>query len=96
MSKIINMGDVFRRVIKHYGETTQKEKALEELKELRLEIRRDLDGNGDRQALLEEISDVMNMCLQLCLIHGFDTSDFIPEMERKMRRTLERIEKEQK
>lgn len=84
------------RIIAHFGGYAhQKEKAIEELSELQQALARDLQGEGDRANIIEEIADALVMIAQLVLIYGIHR-----EVERvadeKVNRTLERIEKEQK
>lgn len=84
------------RIIAHFGGYAhQKEKAIEELSELQQALARDLQGEGDRANIVEEIADALVMIAQLVLIYGIHR-----EVERgadeKVNRTLERIEKEQK
>ena len=56
--------------IDHYGIVHQKRKALEELAELAVEIAHDLDRQEDRDAILEELADVIIMCEQMRIIYG--------------------------
>lgn len=84
------------RIIAHFGGYAhQKEKAIEELSELQQALARDLQGEGDRANIVEEIADALVMIAQLVLIYGIHR-----EVERvadeKVNRTLERIEKEQR
>lgn len=84
------------RIIAHYGGyANQKEKAIEELSELQRALARDLQGEGDRANIVEEIADALVMIAQLVLIYGIHR-----DVERvaadKLLRTLARIEKEQK
>lgn len=87
--------NTYEKVIAHYGHEAQKKKAIEELQELIIELSKDLefDGELDKQAMLSEIADVINMCVQLAMI--YDAEDEVEAlMQHKMNRTLERIEKE--
>jgi NTP pyrophosphatase (non-canonical NTP hydrolase) len=86
--------NVYHEVIKHYGEQAQLEKTLEELKELRLEVRRALEGRCDRDALISKIADVHNMLRQLSIIYHINGYDILFKMDEKMNRTMLRIEKE--
>jgi len=84
------------RIVAHFGGYAhQKEKAIEEMTELAQAIARDLQGEGDRANITEEIADVLVMIAQLVLIYGIHR-----EVERvadeKVNRTLERIEREQR
>ena len=84
------------RIIAHYGGYAhQKEKAIEELSELQQAIARDLQGEGDRANITEEIADVLVTVAQLVLIYGI-AYDVQRVADEKVNRTLARIEKEQK
>lgn len=82
------------KAIEHFGEEAQLKKTLEELKELRLEVRRALNGRLDREALVSEMSDVCNMIAQLGWIYAISQEEISYEANRKMQRTMERIQKE--
>ena len=84
------------RIIAHYGGYVhQKEKAIEELSELQQALARDLQGEGDRANIIEEIADALVMIAQLVLIYGIHR-DVERVADEKLLRTLARIEKEQK
>lgn len=84
------------RIIAHYGGYAhQKEKAIEELSELQQALARDLQGEGDRVNIIEEIADALVMIAQLVLIYGIHR-DVESAASHKILRTLVRIEKEQK
>jgi uncharacterized coiled-coil protein SlyX len=86
--------NIYNKVIEHYGVIAQKKKAIEELNELIAEIRKDLDGNYDKQAIISEMADVSNMFEQLLLMYGIVGNDICNEADVKMNRTMLRIEKE--
>ena len=84
------------RIIAHYGGYAhQKEKAIAELSELQQALARDLQGEGDRANIIEEIADALVMIAQLVLIYGIHR-DVERAASYKILRTLVRIEKEQK
>ena len=84
------------RIIAHFGGYAhQKEKAIEELSELQQAIARDLQGEGDRANITEEISDVLVTVAQLVLIYGIHREVELVADD-KVNRTLERIEREQR
>lgn len=84
------------RIIAHYGGYAhQKEKAIEELSELHQALARDLQGEGDRANIIEEIADALVMIAQLVLIYGIHREVELVAND-KANLTLERIEKEQK
>lgn len=84
------------RIIAHFGGYAhQKEKAIEELTELAQALARDLQGEGDRANITEEIADVLVTVAQLVLIYGI-AYDVQRVADEKVNRTLARIEKEQR
>lgn len=82
------------KIIKHYGEASQHEKASEELRELDKEIWRYMDTGDNATERLSELADVCNMLVQLQIMWDIHGDDLMAEMDRKMQRTLERIENE--
>lgn len=84
------------RIIAHFGGYAhQKEKAIEELSKLQQAIARDLQGEGDRANIIEEIADALVMIAQLVLIYGI-TYDVQRVADEMVNRTLARIEQEQR
>lgn len=83
------------QIIAHFGGYAhQKQKTIEELAELEQALARDLQGEGDRANIAEEIADVVIMLGQMILIYGLHAE--VPEIaQRKLQRTLERIDREQ-
>lgn len=75
---------VYERVIEKYGKKHQLNKAIEELDELKDEILKELDGNGDMACLVSELADVSNMLRQLQIIFGISHLHLDFEMGRKM------------
>lgn len=81
------------QIIAHHGYSHQKHKAIEEFSELTEALSRDLNGQGDRMNIAEEMADSYIMLAQLELIYG--NHDRVVEFIReKMARTLERVEAE--
>lgn len=74
-------------IIKHYGETAQKEKAAEELEELRFEV---LNG-GSYENIAEEMADVLIMIFQLIKIYQVSEKDLQGIIDYKLIRTMMRI-----
>lgn len=81
------------KIIAHYGYAHQKEKAVEELGELQQALARDLQGEGDRTNIAEEMADVYIMLAQLQLIYG-NVPDIAQAITLKLGRTLGRVEAE--
>jgi uncharacterized protein YabN with tetrapyrrole methylase and pyrophosphatase domain len=81
----------YKYVIDYYGNDKQIEKAIEELRELRLELWRALRGNADKERILDEISDVYNVLAQVEMIYEIESGEIVRRMQKKMTRQLERI-----
>ena len=81
-----------REIISFYGEKNQKNKAIEELGELKQAVANDLAGHFDRANTVEEIADVLNMVDQLIIVHGLDPFEIEKTRGFKNQRTLKRIE----
>ena len=86
--------DTYKQVIRHYGPTAQLKKTIEELEELKEEIKDLLNDGGDRDKMLEELADVYNMIRQLQIIMRFDDIDINRVATEKMNRTQLRIQDE--
>lgn len=67
--------EICLRAIDHFGTEHQKWKMVEELGELLVEIAREHTGRGDKEAIREELADVIIMCEQLRLIYGGTETD---------------------
>lgn len=84
------------KIIAHFGGYGhQKEKAIEELGELSRALARDLQGEGDRANIAEEMADVYIMLAQLELIYG-NHRDVVRVTQEKIDRTMARIEAERR
>lgn len=81
-------------IINHYGKTTQLRKAIEELDELAKEIIRYMDGEDNKTERLSEFADVCNMLVQLQIIWEIDSGELSEEMDKKVLRTFERMQKD--
>lgn len=81
---------------KYYGSKAEKIKTLEELDELKEEIQKDLDGNLDKEHLLEELSDVIVMIQHLINVYKFNKGDIENQITHKVNRQLKRIQEEEK
>lgn len=93
----INRHKVHERVIKHYGWVAQMTKLSEELQEFDSEIWDYLNSPNNKDKLLSEFADILNMIEQFEIIAKqlelFEHLEVDKEQNRKMIRTLERIEK---
>ena len=83
------------QIIAHYGYAHQKHKAIEELSELTEALSRDLNGQGDRANIAEEMGDCYLILAQLELIYG-NHADVVADVRKKLERTLERVEAEKR
>lgn len=83
------------QIIAHYGYGHQKHKAMEEFAELSEALARDMNGEGDRANIAEEMADCYIMLAQLELIFG-NHDDVVAVIREKMGRTLERVEAERR
>ena len=82
------------QIIAHFGGYAhQKQKTIEELSELEQALARDLNGQGDRAHIAEEMADSYIMLAQLELIYG-NHMDVVKFVREKLARTLKRIEAE--
>ena len=81
------------QIIAHYGYKHQKAKTIEELSELEKELVRDINGQGNREHIAEEMADVYIMLAQLMLIYG-NRPEVARVVGEKIGRTLKRVEAE--
>lgn len=93
MREILDEYVPYEKAISHWGKEKQIEKTIEELDELKEEIKLYLSGNQNDKELISEMADVMNMIVQLTLILGCGNR-ILDEMDRKMARTMDRIDAE--
>lgn len=82
-----DLNNNIKKIINHFGERSQKNKAIEELKELIEAIHCD-----QKSMVMEEIADVIVMISQLVLIYKLDENKIERVAQEKVQRTLERIE----
>lgn len=90
--QLITMEEFLKKIIGHYGEKAQKEKAVEKLQELICEMYNDLTGKVSRQALITRITDVYYMLNQLCIIYDI-ANEVQFDMRAKLSTTIRRIER---
>lgn len=80
------------KILNHYGRTHQEWKALEELAELQVAI----THQGTAEEVKTEIADVLIMAEQIRLMWNISPAEVVAEIDRKVDRTLERIEHDNK
>ena len=83
------------QIIAHHGYSHQKHKAIEEFSELNEALSRDLNGQGDRANIAEEMADCYIMLAQLELIYG-NHLEVVAILREKLDRTIRRVEEERK
>ena len=97
--------NAYEKVMNHYGDMKQLEKSVEELRELadaieaylmNIKTRNYLMANKYVQDVFGERADVGNVLHYVDEVFDFDKEHIEFEMDRKMQRTLERIENENK
>lgn len=82
---------IFEKAIAVYGESLQKQVAIEEMAELTKEVCKDFRGKGNREHILEEIVDVSIMLEQLQIMYGISSSEMLRAVESKVKRLEERL-----
>ncbi len=83
-----------KKILRFYGDTHQKHKAVEELNELTVELKEDLESTGSIDNILQETADVYVMLEQIACIYGFTMQEILEVAQIKIDRQLDRIEKE--
>ena len=76
------------KILNHYGRNNQEKKALEELAELQVALTHD-----SREQVKTEIADVLIMTEQLRLMWNIAPAEIEQEIDYKVDRQMERIEK---
>lgn len=80
------------QIVRYYGYRSQKSKAVEELLELSEVLIKDVNKHElDKDALYEELADVEIMLAQLMQIYDIDLEGLQQEIDRKLDRTIDRI-----
>lgn len=95
-----------RRIAERYGKIAQEQQAVSEIAELQYVLTRRPSQRGEafeekhgkswRESLIDEIADVYIMIEQILLLHGINKIDIDEEIDYKLDRQLDRIEKEAK
>jgi len=83
---------VYEQVIKFHGKEHQLKKAIENLDELKLEIKRMIDGNGNIINLISDMADVHNRLRELKIIFEISAVQLDFEMGRKMGLVLRKMD----
>lgn len=88
------MDDVLKQAIDRYGKTLQTFVAIEEMSELIKELTKNMRGNDNHEAMVEEIADVYIMLDQIQIMNGIDLNEVVTKMHEKLERLKERLEHE--
>ena len=97
----MNRKQIHKQVINFFGEKAQLDKALEELEELKDELKV-FKQNGfniisilkSKESIISELADVKNMIEQIEMMLGIKSKELQEMQDLKMIRTLERIKKQ--
>jgi len=83
------------KILKHYGESRQRFKILEEVGEFSVELARTDLGRKITKQLIGETADILNVIDHLFILNGAEFRKDVESMrDYKLNRTLERIEHE--
>lgn len=85
---------ILKNAIAIYGEPLQHVVAMEECSELIKEISKGLRGEGNEINMVEEIADVTIMIDQLKLMHHISDKEVEDEINFKLLRINDRLQKE--
>ena len=98
MSEMLTQQEAETIILNHYGLAKQEIQAVQEFSELTLLLtrREDQRGNDYKKRLTEEMADAIVMIEQMKLANGITDDDITAVIVYKLRRTLERIDKEKK
>ncbi len=80
----------FQAAINTYGKEQQEVVAIEELSELQKELTKDLRGFGNREYIVEELTDVLIMLDQVRHIHRITDTEIARKRQHKAKRLAEK------
>lgn len=81
-------------LIDHYGHESQKMMLLEEMAELQKEICKEFRGELNKDAITEEVADVLIMLEQVQMMYDISDIRLLEITSEKLHRQLRRIEDE--
>lgn len=81
-------------LIDHYGHESQKMMLLEEMAELQKEICKEFRGELNKDAITEEVADVLIMLEQVQMMYDISETKLHKITNEKLHRQLRRIEDE--
>jgi hypothetical protein len=85
--------ELFYKCIEKWGIEPQLRMAFEEMAELTIEICKHSRGSQNRYEVLDEITDVSIMLDQLKVLFGFSENEIAEQLDFKINRLKERLEK---
>lgn len=81
----------YLRIFMFYSPNAQKIQAIQEFSELIQALTKDINNQGSRENLIEEMADSKIMLEQMQLILDIDDDDLEKVMDRKIERQMTRI-----
>lgn len=88
--------EILKTTISKYGKTIQTFVAIEEMSELIKELSKDMRGQNNHGALLEEVADVYLVLEQIQIMHDISDEELNGIIVKKMKRLEERLRGETK
>ena len=85
------MSDEIKEIVDHYGEAVQIAVCQEEMNELGVELSKYVRGQGNREAIIEEMADVYITLAEQRYIHDINLNEVLLKMEEKLERMKERM-----
>lgn len=85
------MSDEIKEIVDHYGEAVQIAVCQEEMNELGVELSKYVRGQGNREAIIEEMADVYITLAEQRYIHHINLNEVLLKMEEKLERMKERM-----
>lgn len=85
------MSDEIKEIVDHYGEAVQIAVCQEEMNELGVELSKYVRGQGNREAIIEEMADVYITLAEQRYIHHINLNEVLLKMEEKLNRMKERM-----
>ena len=85
------MSDEIKEIVDHYGEAVQIAVCQEEMNELGVELSKYVRGQGNREAIIEEMADVYITLAEQRYIHDINQNEVLLKMEEKLERMKERM-----
>lgn len=87
--------DFLRKIIAKNGTLVQQVVAMEEMVELTKELSKSIRGDGNHDAIVEEVADVYITLMQIEIIHSIDLNELFEMIDKKMKRLKERLEEDE-